>query len=640
MSELTAETIVDASYPEDIRISPDGGRVAYTVETVSRREEHQASAIWVARTDGVTPPIRLTAGVANDCSPRWSPAGDAIYFLSDRVKREKHQLYRIALDGGEAEALTDWEPGVAAPAPLADGKSVAFLAVDPDSEEKKKCKKERDDAEVYGQEWPLQRLRILDLASREVTTIEALGGRHVVDVAPAPVDARLAVVVADTPELDMVLSKPEIFVVNLADGSASSVSHPAADVWRLAWGPGGKELLYIGFIEPGMRGAPVVFAVDTAGGEPRRISPEIEACPDDIAAGRDGTPYVLMLERLDSWIGRLDVASGHLERLHDLPGNAWSLDVSADGASLAVGRSARDDFASVWAGPVDGRLVKLTDLTPELAEIAWGAQEPIAWPAPDGMEIDGLLILPAGATWADGPFPLVTLVHGGPYGRHADELQLGGGTWGQWLALAGYAVLLPNPRGGSGRGVDFADRVAGRVGKEDWSDIEAGIDRLVAERVADPERLGIGGWSQGGYMTAWAVGQTRRFKVGIMGAGISDWGMMTATGDLPTFETVLGGSAPWDGVGPHRADALSPISFAASVTTPVLILHGAEDERVPVSQGRFFALALREHGVPNELVVYPREPHGIRERNHQLDLLRRVRSWVERWLGPGWSPGH
>jgi dipeptidyl aminopeptidase/acylaminoacyl peptidase len=199
-------------------------------------------------------------------------------------------------------------------------------------------------------------------------------------------------------------------------------------------------------------------------------------------------------------------------------------------------------------------------------------------------------------------------------------------------------VLLPNPRGGSGRGHDFADRVAGAVGMEDWGDIEAGIDHLVAEGIADPERLGIGGWSQGGFMTAWAVGQTRRFKLGIMGAGVSDWRMMVATSDLPHFEMMLGGSAGWEGVGPHRHDALSPISFAATVTTPVLILHGAEDAWVPVSQGRFFARALHEHGVPCELVVYPREPHGIRERNHQLDLLHRVRAWVERWLGPGWKP--
>jgi len=140
-------------------------------------------------------------------------------------------------------------------------------------------------------------------------------------------------------------------------------------------------------------------------------------------------------------------------------------------------------------------------------------------------------------------------------------------------------------------------------------------------------------------MTAWAVGQTPRFKVGIIGAGVSDWGMMAATSDLPSFEAVLGGGSPWDGIGPHRADALSPISFARNVVTPLLILHGAEDARVPVSQGRLMAQALRATGTPYELVVYPREPHSIGERAHQLDMLRRVRAWVERWLDGGGEGG-
>src|SRR5689334_20080752 len=140
------------------------------------------------------------------------------------------------------------------------------------------------------------------------------------------------------------------------------------------------------------------------------------------------------------------------------------------------------------------------------------------------------------------------------------------------------------------------------------------------------------GWSQGGFMTAWAVGQTTRFRCAIMGAGVSDWGMMVAESDSPTFEAALGGSTGWEGPGPHRHDELSPISYAGRMRTPLLILHGERDERVPASQGRFLHRALRAHGVPCELVIYPREPHTVRERAHQLDLHRRVRSWLERWL--------
>jgi dipeptidyl aminopeptidase/acylaminoacyl peptidase len=636
MIPLTAETIVDLLTVDDVQISPDGAHVAFVVEPAGQKGEHPASAIWLARTAASNSAFKLTAGSARDCAPRWSPDGGALYFLSDRQKQGAAQLHRIALGGGEAEALTEWEPGIAEIAPLPGGTAVAFLAVDPESAEEKKRKEERDDPEVYGERWPLQKLRLLDLTSREVTTIDALGERHFAEAVPAADGSRIAVLAWPNPELDNMTWNGDILTVDVASGTAAHVCHLASGGGDLAWGPGG-HILFIANSSTALRGGEVIFAVDAAGGAPRRVSPGIEACPIDVATSGDGTPYVLLAAGLGSWLGRLDLDTGHLERLTDLAGDAWSLSSSRDGQTVALARSALDDPASVWAGPAGGELQRLTDLNPDLRELSCGTQEPITWQSPDGLRIEGLLILPAGATRADGPFSLMALVHGGPYGRCADAPHLSWSRWGQWLATAGYAILLPNPRGGLGRGDAFADHVAGAVGIGDWADVESGVDHLIAEGIADPERLGIGGWSQGGYMTAWAVSQTARFKLGIMGAGVSDWGMMFATSDLPHFEAMLGGSTGWEGIGPHHHDALSPNSFVANVTTPVLILHGADDARVPASQGRFFARALREHNVPNELVIYPREPHRIRERDHQLDLLRRVRSWVERWLGPGWQ---
>ncbi|MGD0065485.1 MAG: prolyl oligopeptidase family serine peptidase [Streptosporangiaceae bacterium] len=232
----------------------------------------------------------------------------------------------------------------------------------------------------------------------------------------------------------------------------------------------------------------------------------------------------------------------------------------------------------------------------------------------------------------DGPFPFVTLVHGGPYARYADEFM---GSWwrpGQWLATAGYAVFLPNPRGGAGHGAEFAAMVAGAVGTDEWTDIVSGIDPLIAEGVADPARLGIGGWSHGGFMAAWAVGQTRRFKAALMGGGISDWSMQVGVGELGTWEAALGGSCGWESPGPHRHDQLSPVSYASKVSTPVLILHGQQDANVPVGQATYFHRALDRFGVEHELVIYPREGHSIDERSHQIDLLRRTRAWFGRWL--------
>jgi dipeptidyl aminopeptidase/acylaminoacyl peptidase len=279
-------------------------------------------------------------------------------------------------------------------------------------------------------------------------------------------------------------------------------------------------------------------------------------------------------------------------------------------------------------------LTRLSDTRPELRCIEWGTQERLAYEASDGLPLDGLLILPPGKSRQDGPFPLVTLIHGGPDGRYTDSLALGWFPSGQWLAAVGYAVFLPNPRGGQGHGPAFAARVAGAVGLDEWTDNLTGIDLLIAEGVADPERLGIGGWSHGGFEAAWAVGQTDRFKAALMGAGICDWGLLAATSEQTPFEDALSGSTGWEGPGPHPHDRLSPISYASKIRTPVLIVHGEDDTNVPVSQAEFFHRALRHYGVEHEYVVYPREDHPILERNHQLDLLRRTRAWFDRWLGP------
>ncbi|MGH2478386.1 MAG: alpha/beta hydrolase family protein, partial [Ktedonobacteraceae bacterium] len=317
---------------------------------------------------------------------------------------------------------------------------------------------------------------------------------------------------------------------------------------------------------------------------------------------------------------------------------SWDVRQMEDGKCVvAVARSTGEQLWEVWAGqgPGNGTEIALHQLSShqeQLAGVTFGKQEPFFWTASDGLKLDGILIRPPEATEQQHPLPMVVLVHGGPYGRWGRHIHLHALNWGQWLALSGYVVLMPNPRGGFGRGEQFAAAARGAVGLDDYQDVMAAVDAAIERGIADPERLAIGGWSQGGFMSAWAVTQTRRFKAAIMGAGVSDWGMMVMTSDVPDFELELGETAPWDGEGQRKHLDLSPITFARNVKTPVLILHGENDARVPLSQATGFHRALRRQGVPVEFVAYPREPHGIAERAHQLDILKRVRSWCDRWL--------
>jgi dipeptidyl aminopeptidase/acylaminoacyl peptidase len=227
------------------------------------------------------------------------------------------------------------------------------------------------------------------------------------------------------------------------------------------------------------------------------------------------------------------------------------------------------------------------------------------------------------------------MVHGGPWDRWADELMASWVSWGQWLAAAGFAVFCPNPRGGQGHGLVFAAMLDGAVGQGEWTDILAGLDTLVADGVADPARLGIAGWSHGGFMAAWAVTQTGRFRAAVMGGGITDWSMQVSVGELGRTDAGL--TAASAGKDPARTattrSARSPTR--QKVTAPVLILHGENDTNVPVGQAMYFHRALTQSGTEHELVIYPREDHCFTERAHQIDVLERTRAWFTRWLrGP------
>ncbi|MCC9308699.1 S9 family peptidase [Kitasatospora sp. RB6PN24] len=638
---LTAELVVDVAAPVAPAISPDGRLVAYVVVANSGRDGRPHGSLWVAAADGSAAPRRLTDGTAHDAAPRWAPDSASLFFTSDREEQGAAQLQRIRPDAGgdaEAEALTRWRGGICDHYPLADGRTVALLAEDEPTAEDERRAAEGDDAKVWGRHLPVTRLRLLDVATGVVRTVDGLGDRDVVEVTQRPDGGPLAVLSWATPELDPGVTTARLHLVAPGTGAVQDLGpvgfEAQSPVW---WNHDGEWHLAHLAVTPGhLVGAlAVIDTVPPATGPTvgqRNLTVGMSACPTELVQVADGPPLALFADGLDTALHRLDPRSLRFHRLSCVPGMLAGLTASHSGAGLAVLMSTAREPKNVHAGPTGGPLLRLSDTSPELRTIRWGVQERLGYQAADGLRLDGLLILPVGRTRDEGPFPLVTMVHGGPYFRHADEFTLSVVDCGQWLATAGYAVFLPNPRGGSGHGQEFAAVVAGAVGGDEWTDILAGIDLLVAEGVADPERLGISGWSHGGFMAAWAIGQTERFKAAVTGAGISDWGMQAGTGDWGVMDAALGGSTGWNGPGPHIHDRNSPISYVSRIRTPVLILHGEEDTNVPLGQAVHFHRALRHFGVEQEFVVYPREGHGLHERAHQLDALRRIRAWYDRWL--------
>ena len=621
-AELTGDLITDALSPSGPALSPDGRLVAYVVAPAGAKKDERHSDLWVAAADASTAPRRLTDGGAWVTTPRWAADSALLFFLND------DQLYKVGLDGAEATALTSHDRGIAGYLPLADGR-VAVLAAD----EGEPC-----DPIVWSECAASDRLRLLDPHDKQLRAVAGLGDRHVREVAQRPDGGPLAVLTWSRPDEEEGSFDVRLHLVDPVTAETADLGPAGLGAESIAWwrGADGWHLSYLAFnpADPAPAQMSSGRAIFDAFGQNKHanLTAGMSVCPVQLAQVAGGPPLALFADGLDTAVYRLDPDSRRFQLVSLRPGGVDSLTASASGELIAVRASTACEPNDIHAGPAAGPLVRLSDTSPELRAITWGRQERLAWTAADGLALDGLLILPPGKTRADGPFPLITLVHGGPYDRHADEFK---GQWwhlGQWLAAGGYAIFMPNPRGGMGHGAEFAAMVVAAVGQDEWTDILSGIDLLTADGVGDPDRLGIGGWSHGGFMTAWAVGQTDRFKASLMGAGISDWGMQVGTGEEGVWESGLGGSCGWEGVGPHLHNRLSPLSYASRVSTPVLILHGEKDTNVPVGQAVYFHRALARYGVEHELVIYPREGHGLTEREHQLDVLRRSRAWFGRWL--------
>jgi dipeptidyl aminopeptidase/acylaminoacyl peptidase len=289
VTELTAELLVDRLDPREVAVSPDGRLVAFVAAPVGRREEDPQSAVWLARSDAAASARPFTSGTAEDKAPRFAPDGLVLYFLSDREERKVAQLYRVRLDGGEAERLTEGKPGVAAYAPLADGTRVVLVSADAPSEEDERRECERDDANAFG-DWKPQRLQLLDLETRETRKLTAPGERHVRSVAPAPGGSFAAVVLWETPEIDNIGRAGELAVVDLdADEIVADWPLVAADA-SVAW-TGSRGLCVLGPVETGGQAGYGVFVVGLDGDELRLVTGELDA--DPIALATDATVFAV-----------------------------------------------------------------------------------------------------------------------------------------------------------------------------------------------------------------------------------------------------------------------------------------------------------------------------------------------------------
>lgn len=630
---LTTEQLVTHRRPSDPQISPDGERIAFTLRPVSKEKEHPESAIWVVSFAGGEP-RQFTAGQWDDEEPRWSPDGRRLAFLSDRAERGKKSVYIMPADGGEARRVFDQQGDMEQLSWSPDGRFLAVLFTDPETEEEKKRKEERDDARVWDTDYKYQRLWVIDV---EAGTAKAVSpeGRQVWTYAWSPDSERLALNLTPTPRIDDIFLENEVVIVPRAGGDPTPVFRQIGMAEHLTWSQDGKYLAYRARAGRVVHGD-YVYRIPVEGGEPVCLTPGYDGTSEALwPLGRDALLMVadegvnMTLYRL-SW-------EGERERLlagEPLGTFAPVATADASGQRIAVVWEDARHAPDVWVlsrDDISPALQRRTHFNPELEAAALGELEIVRWESDPGVEVEGLLFKPVG--YQEGQrYPLVVQIHGGPTWLWTNQFAA---TWHEWahaLAGRGYAVLMPNPRGSTGRGPEYSNALFGDVGGCEYRDIMAGVDYLIERGIADPERLGVGGWSWGGYMTAWIVSQTTRFKAAVMGAGLPNMISDNGLGDIPSANLSYFETSPYHDPEPYFER--SAIRYIRNATTPTLILHGEEDRRVAMAQGQEMYVALRTLGVETQFVTYPREGHSIQERKHQVDLIDRVIGWFDRHLRP------
>ncbi len=644
----TEQDIENLRTPGDPRVSPDGETVAFTLPT--RDGDKTVTNVWTVSTGGGEP-RRATAGPGSDTAPRWSPDGGTIAFLSDRGKdkadvyvddweiktltpsREK-QIYLLPVDGGEAVRLTRIEGGVLTPRNLgpfvwsADGRRIAFLNTDQMTDDEKRRIAEKDDGFEFEQRPKYTRIYVVDVETGEVECVSP-DGLQVWEFAWSADNSEFAVVSSDLPYEGSWFTSCRLVALSSNGENVRTLHESRRQVAMPVWSPDGSRVAFLssnysdrGAVDGG------VFVVSSEGGSARELSAGHPASARYLVWSDDGARLLTTAtEQGGMGLAEIDAATGERTSLwHDFASISDACGLDSSGSVFAITREDNATPKDIWLVRRDGDALEwsqVTECNPQAAEFAVGVTESVRWKSTDGMEMQGLLTRPLEAS-TDGPYPLMVTPHGGPTGGVTPHY--GVGRWYRLLA-EGIAIFSPNFRGSVGFGLEFAEANIGDMGGMDWHDVNSGIDYLVEQGIADPDRIGIGGGSYGGYMSAWAITQSTRFKAAVPRAGIFDWRAFHGKSYLNGWEVVhYGGTEPWDVL--DLWEKFSPINYVRNVVTPTLIVHGDLDLSCPVEGAYAFYRALVELGVETELVVYPREGHGVNEKKHSKDQTRRSEQWI------------
>ena len=607
---LTIEKALEVRELTDLQFSPDGKRVAFTVQEPPSGKTSQRH-IWVY--DLAIDELRQwTYSAKSEHMPRWSPHGEMLAFLSDR--EDSSQIWLMPVSGGESRKLTSAKNSIESFHWSRDGKRIAYLATDPKTEAEEKKEKDQEDAKVIDADRKPVRAWTVDVATKAVKR-ETNGPWMLRDLDWMPDGKHLLAVATDRAAEERRTER--IYLVSLDSGAMEEILAPKGPFQKIQVSPGGDAFAFVASAGDGPT-AHDLFTCRLDRRVPKNVSGPVQDRP------------VLGFQ----WLNELEIAAVFANGLHtelnavgakarklvsDDSLNISSFAVSPAGSVVYVAESAAV-LPELWA---NGKAV--SHFNDAFREVPLERPELFRYQSFDGTPIEAALF--RGVNASPGRLqPLVVLVHGGPAG--AWRLRFDPLT--QLLVARGYTVMQPNIRGSVGYGQKFLESNRADWGGGDFKDVMAGVDTLINRKIADPERLAIAGWSYGGYMAEWTITQTNRFKVAVSGAGMADLAAEYGTEARPEGDEWYFG-VPYENLAVFQKS--SPITYIKNAKTPTLILQGEVDTTDPISQSQILYRGLKRYNVPSEFVVYPREPHGLREQKHIIDRYSRTIAWIEKYLG-------
>ena len=616
-------------------ISPDGSWVLFSRSELNWEENERETTWWRVSAEGGEPYRYIGDDGGGDF--QFSPDGSRLAFI--RSVDDESQLFLLPTTGGEAVQLTEHETSISSYAWSEDGSKIIFVAPEPMTDEEEKAQEAGYDA-IFVDEGPngqqsgnWNNLWLIEVESgveRRLTDNDHRIGSFSV----APSGDRI-LFTSRTENRRNQGNLSEIQLLELETGNVRQLTDNSAPEGALSWAPDGDSFAYTARTDGEWELLlDKIWVMDPDGGGRRIVSGAFDGNIGNFVWAPDASAILFSgLHGTNNNLYRINLGSDSVEQITSSVGSLAPSSFSRDRAKMAYVFQDFDTPADIWVGLTDGTdAVQLTDVNPTITdEIVLGQGEVIRWESRDGTEIEGILMLPA--EYQSGALPLLLHIHGGPAGVFRNSFSASNHVW----AGLGYAQLFPNVRGSSGYDDDLLRGNLYDIGSGDYEDLMTGVDELISRGIADPNKLGLRGWSYGGILGGWTITQTDRFKGASVGAMVSDWTSEYGPGFNHDVRLWYIGGTPWDN--PDEWRERSALTHIANVTTPTLVLHGINDRTDTEPQSMMFFQALKDQGKITRYIRFPREPHGFREPRHQRTRDVEEIRWIQKHVrNIEWTP--